>query len=179
MTPQERLDGKGFYLCFLLLLCACVASAQQRGVTLRGQVTDELGGIVIGATVTLTGQDGVEKTAVTNAEGSYTFNALVPGKYLMRASARGFDIYEDKEVDVPPGGQRTYDIQLRVLLEKQEITVSDDRNVNTDPSNNADAIVLRGKDLDVLPDDPDGFAAAMQALAGPSAGPEGGPIFID
>jgi hypothetical protein len=39
--------------------------------------------------------------------------------------------------------------------------------------------VLRGADLDALPDDPDDLAAALQALAGPSAGPNGGQIFVD
>jgi hypothetical protein len=51
--------------------------------------------------------------------------------------------------------------------------------VSTEPENNADQVVLRGQDLDALPDDPDELAAALQALAGPSAGPNGGQIFID
>ena len=41
------------------------------------------------------------------------------------------------------------------------------------------AIVLKGDDLEALPDDPDELAEALQALAGPSAGPSGGQIFID
>src|SRR5918998_175560 len=43
----------------------------------------------------------------------------------------------------------------------------------------ADALVLRDKDLDALPEDPDELAAALQALAGPSGGPNGGQIFVD
>src|SRR5256886_10241504 len=39
--------------------------------------------------------------------------------------------------------------------------------------------VISGRDLDALPDDPDELAAALQALAGPSIGPNGGQIFID
>src|SRR4029077_8329115 len=39
--------------------------------------------------------------------------------------------------------------------------------------------VISGKDLDALPDDPDELAAALQALAGPTIGPNGGQIFID
>jgi hypothetical protein len=38
---------------------------------------------------------------------------------------------------------------------------------------------LKGSDLESLPDDPDDLAAALQALAGPSAGPNGGQIFVD
>lgn len=44
---------------------------------------------------------------------------------------------------------------------------------------NKDATVLKGKDLEALPDDPDELAAALQALAGAAAGPNGGQIYID
>jgi hypothetical protein len=59
------------------------------------------------------------------------------------------------------------------------VTVDNSRRLNTDSENNADALVLRGADIDVLPDDPDALAAAAQAMAGPSAGPNGAQIFID
>jgi len=51
--------------------------------------------------------------------------------------------------------------------------------VSTDAANNASALVLSGADLDALPDDLDDLAADLQALAGPSAGPNGGTIFVD
>ena len=70
-------------------------------------------------------------------------------------------------------------MRLVVTLEKQVITVTEEQGLNTDPANNADAVVLKGQDLDVLPDDPDALASAVQAMAGPSAGPNGGQIFID
>ena len=41
------------------------------------------------------------------------------------------------------------------------------------------AIVLKGEDLEALPDDPDDLSDALQALAGPGAGPNGGQIYID
>jgi hypothetical protein len=70
-------------------------------------------------------------------------------------------------------------VRLVVTLEKQVITVTEEEGLNTDPQNNADAVVLKGQDLDVLPDDPEALSAAVQAMAGPSAGPNGGQIFID
>src|SRR5206468_605733 len=51
--------------------------------------------------------------------------------------------------------------------------------VSTEASANANQTVITGKDLDALPDDPDELAAALQALAGPSMGPNGGQIMID
>ena len=39
--------------------------------------------------------------------------------------------------------------------------------------------MLKGEDLDILPDDPDDLQADLLALAGPAAGPNGGQIFVD
>ena len=47
------------------------------------------------------------------------------------------------------------------------------------PASNAGAIVIQGKDLEALSDDPDELQSDLQALAGPSAGPNGGQIYID
>src|SRR5262249_30649338 len=65
--------------------------------------------------------------------------------------------------------------------EQQKVTVNADPTggVNTDPENNVGALVIKGTDLESLPDDPDDLQAALQALAGPAAGPNGGQIFID
>jgi hypothetical protein len=51
--------------------------------------------------------------------------------------------------------------------------------VDVNPSNNAGAIVISGKELEALPDDPDELQSDLQALAGPAAGPSGGQMYID
>jgi hypothetical protein len=166
----------------LLVIALCVSSvaAQQRAGGLKGQVLDELGGAMVGVTVTAVNAQGVEKTTVTNDGGIYTINGLAPGKYTIRAVASGFGIYENAEVEIQPAKIQQLDITLKVTIEEQKVTVAADSNgLTTEPENNAGAIVLKGDDLDSLPDDPDDLAAALQALAGPSAGPNGGQIFID
>ena len=163
----------------LLSFCFQLVSGQQRAGSLRGQVSDELGALVVGATVTVIAADGTQKTAVTNAEGVYNFNSLPPGPYTLRVVSPGFSPYEKTELTIAAGPRTTHDVRLVVTLEKQVITVTEEQGLNTDPQNNADAVVLKGQDLDVLPDDPDALASAVQAMAGPSAGPNGGQIFID
>ena len=59
------------------------------------------------------------------------------------------------------------------------IVTDDTPTVNVEAGGNANAIVLKGKDLDALSDDPDELSNELQALAGPSAGPNGGQIYID
>src|SRR5689334_6970124 len=164
-------------------LCATLPGlvlAQQRAGSLRGQVLDELGGAIVGASVTVIDSKGVEKSVVTNDSGSYTVAGLAPGKYTVRAINAGFAMTETPDVEVVSGKAVQFDITLKVAIEEQKVTVAaDNRELSTEPENNAGAVVLKGNDLDALPDDPDDLAAALQALAGPSAGPNGGQIFID
>ncbi|HKO43896.1 MAG TPA: carboxypeptidase regulatory-like domain-containing protein [Pyrinomonadaceae bacterium] len=163
----------------ILLLSVVVAFSQQSRGTLRGVISDELGATIVGATVTLTGPDGVDKTAVTNNDGVYSFTGLAPGKYLLRAEATGFASSEVSEVDVNAGQRATFDMTLKVTIEEQKVTIESETPISTDSNANANQTLISGKDLDALPDDPDELAAALQALAGPSAGPNGGQIFVD
>lgn len=160
---------------FIILTVALVAAQQARG-TLRGLISDELGAAIVGANVTLTDATGAQKKTTTNAEGVYSFAGLAPGKYTLQAAATGFAPSESKEVDVTTARQNV-DLTLRVTIE-EKVTVADTA-VSTEATNNANQTVIGGKDLDALPDDPDELAAALQALAGPSVGPNGGQIFID
>ena len=72
-----------------------------------------------------------------------------------------------------------HDIQLKIGLVTEAVNVPTETPVGTTPEANADALVLRGTQLDVLPDDSDDLASALAALAGPAAGPNGGEIFVD
>src|SRR5262249_57811761 len=51
--------------------------------------------------------------------------------------------------------------------------------LDTSGTSNANSITLKGKDLEALSDDPDELQDELTALAGPSAGPNGGQIYID
>jgi hypothetical protein len=166
---------------FLLAILAALAADAQTAATggLRGVMTDDSGAVIPAAKVTLSG-GGTNRTAQTQADGSYTFVGLPPGQYRVRVSFPGFSNF-DKTVAVTGGGTATLPIQMVVKAEKQEITVADTSTttVSVEPDNNATALVLRGDDLAALPDDPDDLADALQALAGPGAGPNGGSIYID
>jgi hypothetical protein len=164
----------------ILVLCAGIALAQQPTGTIRGQVTDEFGGVIVGAAVSAVDPNGVEKTATTNGDGAYAVNGLAPGKYTVRVKAKGFGDFEQADVELTAGRAQQLNVILRVTIEQQKVTVTPEgTGVSTDPENNLGAIVLKGADLEALPDDPDDLVAALQALAGPAAGPNGGQIFID
>src|SRR5437868_10065058 len=101
------------------LICSSNAFAQQSSATLRGQVADSLGGLVVGATVTAADANGVEKTATTDDQGRYTFTSLAPGLYTVRATAPGFAVYENAAVDIRAGRTEPLNITLAVAIEEQ------------------------------------------------------------
>ena len=168
--------------CILLLAVVTLALSllgQQTTGTLRGVLTDGSGAIIPGAYVNLSGPGG-QRSAQTQADGSYTFAGLQPGQYSVKVSLPGFSPIE-KSVAVNTGNANQLPLQLAVKAEKQEVTVQSEGGptLSVEPDNNATALILRGEDLAALPDDPDDLADALQALAGPAAGPNGGQIYID
>ncbi|MDX6528580.1 MAG: hypothetical protein QOH41_870 [Blastocatellia bacterium] len=167
-------------LLLIVVCCAGVALGQLSTGSVKGQVSDEFGGVIVGANVVAVNAGGVEKTVTTNGEGNFVLNGLVPGKYTIRITAPGFGNYESADVEVVAGRAAQLNVTLKVTIEQQKVNVTvDSTGVNTEPENNIGAIVLKGSDLESLPDDPDDLAAALQALAGPGAGPNGGQIYID
>ena len=164
----------------LVLVAAFATSVFAQGrASLRGLITDEFGAAIVGATVTLTDAAGAKRTATTNADGTYTFTGLTPGKFTIHAIANGFAASEDAEVNVTTARRDPFNISLKIAAIETQVKVEANAPLSTETANNANQQVISGKDLEGLPDDPDELAAALQALAGPSIGPNGGQIFID
>jgi hypothetical protein len=169
-----------FFVCLMEVICICrIAHGQSQTASLRGKVFDESGAVVPSATVTLSGAEGQPKTTTTTNDGSYSFAGLVPGPYNVQASAPHL---EQSPVSVTlRQGVQTLRLELKVAATKQQLTVEENSKpvLSTESSSNASALVLKGKDLDALADDPEDLATDLQALAGPAAGPGGGSVYID
>ncbi len=155
------------------------ASAQNVG-SIRGTVTDPSAAVIPGATVVATG-NGVARSAKTDGQGHYTLPNMPPGTYSVSASASGFVAFSKPDVSVPAGTASPLDIALQIATETQQVQVNESATaaLSTDASSNASALVLKEADLDELPDDPDDLQSDLEALAGPSAGPNGAQFFID
>src|SRR5689334_707196 len=168
------------YLKAALVIVATVFAAhgQQNLTSLRGVVVDEQGARIVGASVSLIDPSGRTITIVSNEEGVYLFNGVAPGKYIIRAVAKHF-AQTDVEVELRGGVRQSQDVVLKVTIEEQKVNVAADTGLDTEATANANQLVIAGKDLDSLPDDPDELGAALRALAGPSAGPDGGQIYVD
>src|SRR5215472_13226016 len=161
----------------LFLVLADTLLAQT--AVLRGVVTDETGAVIPSATVTVNGPGGM-RSVKTGNDGSFSMAGLAGGDYTVQASAPDLVLAQPVKVSLS-AGIRTLNLQLRVAATVQQVTVEERGApvVSVDAANNAGAVVLKGADLDALADDPEDLQADLLALAGPSAGPNGGTIFID
>ena len=164
----------------LILALLAAPSVCAQTATLRGQVTDESGALVPGAKVSVTAAGGAAKATKSDEGGAYNFSGLAPGDYSVQASAPRLVQAQPAKIALKLGPQ-VLNLVLRVAAMSEKVTVTENgpTPVSTDAANNASALVLSGADLDALPDDLDDLAADLQALAGPSAGPNGGTIFVD
>ncbi len=79
-------------LATIAMAIVLVSSAwsQAGSSTVSGTVNDPQGSAIAGATVTLAGNQGTSRTAVTNENGAYSFNAVQPGEYRIEVEMTGF-----------------------------------------------------------------------------------------
>src|SRR5229473_3415606 len=157
-----------------------ILQAQTPTGGLNGVVTDPSGGVIAKAAVRLTNAGGASLDTSTNRDGFYEFKGLAPGPYNVTAVAKGFAIFTREDVQIIAGQTQQLSIRLLIQVEEEKVEVSDSSTkVDIAPSNNAGMVVMQGKDLEALSDDPDELQSELQTLAGPSAGPNGGQIYID
>src|SRR4051812_13424296 len=167
------------FMIIVLLMCGYPSFAQNAGGALHGQVTDPSGAAISGASIIMTPPGGAPIVVQSNGQGMYDFKTLPAGKYTLTVSAPGFTLFENENVVVGDQALRL-NVEMTIEVETQKVQVSDNApTVDVNPDSNAAAITISGKALEALPDDPDELMSDLQALAGPSAGPNGGQMYID
>ncbi|HEV2485508.1 MAG TPA: carboxypeptidase regulatory-like domain-containing protein [Terracidiphilus sp.] len=170
----------GLAALLLLLSGALSSPAQAQTGSIHGTVADPSGAVVPSASITLTSQGGDSKFAISGGDGAFAIDSLEPGSYTISVSAEGFAPFDPLAVQVVAGKSILQNIALKLPVETQNVTVSDQgMSVDTSADNNASSLVIKGKDLDALSDDPDELQSELSALAGGAAGPNGGQIYID
>jgi hypothetical protein len=148
--------------------------------SLRGQVADPSGAVIPQAALTVTSAAGVTRTGTSDPTGQYVISGLPAGQYTVTAQAPGFSTFTSPPIGIAAGQAQRLNVSLSIEIAQQQVQVSGDTpGVSVDPDSNVSAVVMTGKDLDALSDDPDELSNELTALAGPSAGPSGGQIYID
>ena len=114
-------------LAAFLVLASCSALfAQGNAGRVLGTITDQTGGAISGATVTITDiQRGTSRTLTTDEAGSYNAPNLIPGTYTVKAEDKGFKSVERQNVVLDVGGEIRVDLTLQPGEQTQTITVTE------------------------------------------------------
>jgi trimeric autotransporter adhesin len=143
---------------FLSTVCALVAAvslstsafAQSFQGGLRGVVKDAQG-VIPGASVTIVNEaNNITRDTVTNGVGEYSFPALNPGEYTVKATVQGYKTFERKGVRVGTQDFLALDIQLEIGALEETITVTGESPL-IETMNASTGDVLDTKSLESIP----------------------------
>src|SRR5215469_7891622 len=117
--------------CLVLALGLCFAStawgqAQITSGTVQGDVLDEKGGSVAGASVEAKNLDtNFTQTDTTNVDGHFAFLSLAPGRYTLTISMSGFATVLQQNVNLTVGQTINIPVTMKVSSVAQQIVVTD------------------------------------------------------
>jgi hypothetical protein len=132
------------------LVAPDLATGQSFQGGLRGAVRDAQG-VIPGVTVTLVNEaTNVGRDTVTNESGEYSFPAVDPGSYSVKATVQGFKSFERRGIRIATQTFVTLDIALEVGAIEETITVTADAPL-IETSNASHADVLDAKTIETLP----------------------------
>ena len=109
-----------------ILLLSVPAFSQGNTGRIMGTVSDQSGGVVAGATVTVIDTArGVSRTLTSDDAGEYNAPNLTPGAYTVRAEAKGFKKLERQNVVIEVGKEVRVDLTVQPGEQEQTVTVTE------------------------------------------------------
>jgi hypothetical protein len=124
------------------------AKAQVSGATLSGLVTDEQGGPVANATISIKNAGtGVAREVTSNTDGIYSAPNLLPGEYEVTVTATGFQTLTEKGITLTVGGQQSLNLVMKVGALSQTVEVNaaipDIQTTSSTVSSTVDSTTMR------------------------------------
>lgn len=141
---------------------------------LSATIVDPTGAVIPGAFATLTRPGAPAVTATSDGQGMLLVSGLAPGDYSVEVRAKGFGVVKRAHVTIRAGRVQRLTLKLPLEVQRQQVQVNGNE-LDSNPDSNGGAIVLKGSDLDALPDDPQELQEQLQAIAG--ANPDAGTQF--
>lgn len=125
-----RIRGRNFVSLLLCLISAVFFSlpafSQGSFGRILGTMTDQSGGVVSGATVTVIDTErGISRTLTTDDAGAYNAPNLTAGNYTVRGEAKGFKKIERQGVVIEVGHEVRVDLVVQPGEQTQTVTVTE------------------------------------------------------
>jgi iron complex outermembrane receptor protein len=162
-------------IVLVLALLSVTASAQNAGnASITGHVKDPQGANLPGAIVRLYGHARTfSLTTTTDSTGTYRFDKLAPGEYLVEAEAQGFATANAEQVTIEKGQGATHDISLELSSVRSTVVVTaSDTPQSVDETSKAITVV---ENQDINDRDESAIAESLRNVPGLRVQQLGGP----
>jgi hypothetical protein len=117
----------GLLLSLLLALTSLLHSANAQVLygSVTGNVSDQSGAVVPGASITITNQGtGQVREAMTNEDGSYTITNVLPGLYDLKVTKQGFTTYTETGLTITANNILRSDPKLKIGNVSEVVSVT-------------------------------------------------------
>src|ERR1700674_4565491 len=159
----------------VILLLSVPAFSQGNAGRILGTVTDQSGGVVAGATVSvLDTERGVTRTLTTDDAGEYNAPNLIPGSYVVRVEANGFKKIERTGIVLEVGKEVRVDLTVQPGEQAQTVTVTEAAPL-VETSNATLGGTLNNTDINDMPLNGRNFQNLMSLRPGVMMQPGGSP----
>src|SRR6266849_2562350 len=158
-----------------VLLFSVSLFAQANFGRILGIVTDQSGGVIAGATVTIVDKDrGVARTLTTDDAGEYNAPTLIPSTYTVRVEAKGFQKLERQNVVLEVGKEVRVDLTPLPGEQSQTITVTEQLPL-VETTNATLGGTLNNADINDMPLNGRNYQSLLALRPGVMLQPGGGP----
>ncbi|MFY9227294.1 MAG: TonB-dependent receptor, partial [Blastocatellia bacterium] len=149
---MNKLRLKNIFLClilaFLYQTTIVLGQVSPTSAIVRGAITDEQGGVIVGATVVIQNLNtNLTRETTVGETGEYLLTQLPPGNYEIKISADGFAGQVVKDFNLELGTDTKLDLQLKLSTTSEiiEITATDSvgaitRNIESSTNVSVDRI---------------------------------------
>src|SRR5262245_2569883 len=145
----------------LLVLAVPAVLAQVQTGSITGTITDTSNAVLPGVNVTLSGERliGGEQTQVSDATGTYRFDRLSPGAYVVKFELQGFRGVTREDIRISAAFVATVNVKLEVGSVSESITVTGE-SPTVDTKSNVQQTVMNQEILEGVPTGRDPWSLA-------------------
>jgi len=138
------------FTAVLILFCfGQTARAQDTGY-ISGTVKDESGAAVVGAQISLTSANGLNRTTTSNGDGAYVLAGLPGGTYNMTVSAKGFQKFTATKIVLSVAEKARIDVPLKVGAVTEQVVVTGENVAQVETESSDLGSTITGKQVNQL-----------------------------
>ncbi|MGB9147222.1 MAG: TonB-dependent receptor [Acidobacteriaceae bacterium] len=151
LTSPHAVSAVFCVILMLALVCMPRLSAQTATGSIVGTVTDQTGGVIVKASVTLTDVDTnqVIRTVATDQRGYYALTLLPPATYRLSVEANGFRQFLQSGIKLDVGATLTVDVPLQVGHVSQKVVVTGEPSLLQTETSSLGQVILNQPIVDL------------------------------